>query len=196
MSLIFREPPPPPALGGRVGRARWRGRAALAALGLGLPLCVLLAVGVAWSRRPASPGVTRYGLNQPARVKEWDLVVAAIERPGTALQWTASGDTQGAVGTWFVVVLAMTNTDTHTRDVTTQDFELRDEQGHVYTVAPETGIFVYSVFKGGQRLGGQVLPGMAVRYYIPFDIDPTATDLTFVFKRDTRPQFSVGSAQT
>ena len=204
MSVLVREPPPPPARGGQARRARWRNCAALVTPAVGLLLCVVLAIGTAGSRgltetsRPTPAqrgGPARNGLNEPVRVKHWDLVVTAVERPGQELPWSARGDKQAAGGTWFVVVLAMTNTDTHTWEVAVQDFELRDAQGHVYMVAPGTGGISYSVFKGGQRLGGRVPPGVTVRYYLPFDIDPAAADLTFVFKQDTRPQFSVGPAQ-
>lgn len=72
-------------------------------------------------------------------------------------------------------------------------FELK--AGNVtYKVSDGLGTYTYSEFKDGQRVGGQVPPGVNVTYYIAFDVAPNATDLQFTFKQDKKPVFGVGNA--
>jgi ABC-type Na+ efflux pump permease subunit len=134
------------------------------------------------------------GLNQIVSVKNWDLAVAAVERPGKELVWSQYGNKSAAAGTWFIVALDMKNTGNTNFGVNTSDFELNAAGGIKYNVSSDLGSYGYAETKGGQRVGGQVPPGVSVRYYVIFDIAPDATGLTFKFKQDKNPIFTVGNA--
>jgi hypothetical protein len=134
-----------------------------------------------------------YGLNQLVNVKNWDLAIQKVETPGKELVWSQFGNKSVAAGTWFIVVVDMKNTGNQNFGVNTSDFELK--AGNVtYKVSDDFGTFGYSELKGGQKIGGQVPPGVNVTYYIAFDIAPTATDLQLIFKQDKKPVFGVGNA--
>ena len=132
------------------------------------------------------------GLNQLVSVKNWDLAVAAVERPGKELVWSQYGNKSAAAGTWFIVVVDMKNTGNTNFGVNTSDFELNAAGGVKYNVSSDLGVYGYSELKGGQPIGGQVPPGVSVRYYVVFDVAPNATGLTLKFKQDKNPFFAVG----
>jgi uncharacterized cupredoxin-like copper-binding protein len=149
------------------------------------------AASAAPAPRPAN-GQT-YGVNELASVKNWELAIQKLDKPGKELVWSQFNNKSVAAGTWFVVVLDMKNTGNQNFGVNNSDFELKS--GNVtYKVSDDAGTYGYSGFKGGQRLGGQVPPGVSVTYYIVFDVAPNATDLQFTFKQDTKPVFRVGNA--
>jgi len=126
-------------------------------------------------------------------VKNWDLAIQKVETPGKELVWSQFGNKSVAAGTWFVVVVDMKNTGNQNFGVNSSDFELKS--GNVtYKVSDDMGTYSYSELKGGQRVGGQVPPGVNVTYYIVFDVAPNAADLQFIFKQDKKPIFSVGNA--
>lgn len=145
------------------------------------------------TEKPPTPTPTpRPGIGQAVGVKNWDLAVRATERPGKELVWSQFGNKDLAAGTWFVVVVDMKNTGDRNFNVNAHDFELKTAAGATYSVSTILGAYTYSEYKGAQRLGGQVPPGVTVRYYIPFDIAPDATGLTLTFKQDKRPTFDLG----
>ena len=80
----------------------------------------------------------------------------------------------------------MTNTGTKNFGVNDHDFQLKDSAGNTYNVSSDIGAGTYSTFKGGQQLGGQVPPGTTVRYYIAFDVTPSATGLVLHPHRHAR----------
>ncbi len=134
-----------------------------------------------------------YGLNELASVKNWDLAIQKVEKPGKELIWSQFNNKSVAAGTWFVVVVDMKNTGNQNFGVNSSDFELKS--GNVtYKVSDDPGSYSYSEFKGGQRLSGQVPPGVSVTYHIIFDVAPNAADLQLTFKQDTKPIFGVGNA--
>ncbi len=130
--------------------------------------------------------------NQLVSVKNWDITVIGVEKPGKELVWSQFNNKSTAVGTWVVVAVKMKNTGNQNFGVNSFDFEMRASGGTKYTVSTEGGS--YSTFKGGQSLSGQVPPGTEVTYYVPFDVAPTATELQFVFKQDKNPIFTIGNA--
>jgi len=134
------------------------------------------------------------GLNQIVSVKNWDLAVAALERPGKELVWSQYGNKSAAAGTWLIVVVDMKNTGNTNFGVNTGDFELNAAGGIKYSVSSDVGAYGYSEFKGGQSIGGQVPPGVNVKYYVVFDVAPDATGLTIKFKQDKQPVFTIGNA--
>lgn len=134
------------------------------------------------------------GLNQIVSVKNWDLAVASVERPGKDLVWSQYGNKSAAAGTWFIVVVDMKNTGNTNFGVNTSDFELNADGGIKYDVSSDYGTTSYGELKGVQRIGGQVPPGVNVRYYVVFDIAPNSTGLTLKFKQDKNPVFAVGNA--
>lgn len=166
---------------------------ALPAIACGSPTPTTRPSGNAPSGTSAPAAPTSYGLNQTVSVKNWDVTVQKIEKPGKDLVWSQFGNKSTAAGTWFVVVVSMKNTGNQNFGVNGPDFELRGG-GNTYKVSTDLGAYSYSEFKGGQRVGGQVPPGVAVVYYVAFDIAPTATGLQFVFLQDKKPIFSVGDA--
>ncbi len=136
-----------------------------------------------------------YGLNELASVKNWDLAVNNVVRPGKELVWSQYGNKSTAAGTWFVVVVDMKNTGNTNFGVNTTDLELLAANGITYKVSTDGGAsYEYSGYKGAQRIGGQVPPGVNVTYHVVFDVAPNATDLKLVFKQDKNPTFAVGNA--
>ena len=140
---------------------------------------------------PAQGG-TASSQGQTVSVKNWDIKVETVERPGKDLVWSQFGNKSTAVGTWVVVVVKMKNTGNQNFGINSFDFEMRTTGGTKYNVSSDA--FSYSSYKGGQTLGGQVPPGSEATYYIAFDITPSATELQFVFKQDKNPIFSIGNA--
>jgi hypothetical protein len=152
-------------------------------------------VAAAPSTAPASGPANgqAYGLNELASVKNWDLAIQKVEKPGKDLIWSQYGNKSTAAGTWFVIVVDMKNTGNQNFGVNSSDFEMKS--GNVtYKVSDDFGSYSYSDSKGGQKVGGQVPPSVNVTYYIVFDVAPNATDLQFVFKQDRKPTFAVGNA--
>jgi len=135
-----------------------------------------------------------YGLNELASVKNWDLAVAAIDRPGKEFVWSDFNNKTLAAGTWFIIALDMKNTGNANFGVNTSDFEMRAVGGVTYNLSTQAGVYSYPSYKKGQDIGGQVPPGVVVRYYLIFDVAPTATDLQLVFKQGTKPTFALGNA--
>ncbi len=113
---------------------------------------------------------------QTANVRNWDLAVKDVERPGKDLVWSQVGNKSQAAGEWLVVIVEMKNTGNRNFGVNNHDFELRTAGGAVYNVSSDIGAYSYSETKGGQRIGGQVPPGVVVRYYIP-SMSPSARPL-------------------
>jgi hypothetical protein len=149
------------------------------------------------STAPASAppaAATAHGLNELVSVKNWDMAVAGVERPGKDLVWSEFGNKSTAAGTWLVIDFDMKNTGNTNFGVNTPDFELQAAGGIVYKLSTDIGTYTYATYKKGQAIGGQVPPGVTVRYYLVFDIAPDATDLRLVFKQDTKPVFAVGNA--
>ncbi len=142
---------------------------------------------------PPPAAAKTYGLNQLVNVKNWDLAIQKVETPGKELAWSQFGNKSAAAGTWFVVIVDMKNTGNQNFGVNTSDFELK-AGNTTYKVSDDLGTYGYGEFKGGQRIGSQVPPGVNVTYYVVFDVAPTAADLQFTFKQDKKPVFGVGNA--
>lgn len=134
------------------------------------------------------------GQGQTVKVKNWDVTVTGVERPGTELVWSQYNNKSTAAGTWVIVAVKMKNTGTQNFGVNNSDFEMRASGGTKYNVSSDGGSYSYSKFKNGGQIGGQVPPGVEVTYYIVFDVAPTATELQFVFKQDKNPIFTIGNA--
>lgn len=145
------------------------------------------------SSAPPSSGTT-HGLNELVSVKNWDMAVARVERPGTDLVWSEFGNKSGAAGTWVVIAFDMKNTAKQNFGVNTFDFQLKAAGGVTYAYTDDFGAYSYADYKKGQTIGGQVPPGVTVHYYLIFDVAPDATDLQLVFKQDTNPTFAIGDA--
>lgn len=137
---------------------------------------------------------TTHGLNELVSVKNWDMAVAGVERPGKELVWSDFNNKSVAAGTWFVIAFDMKNTGNTNFGVNTPDFELQASGGITYKFTTDFGAISYGTFKKGQGIGGQVPPGVTVRYYLIFDVAPDAKDLKLIFKQDTKPSFAVGNA--
>jgi hypothetical protein len=140
------------------------------------------------------PPPKMYGLNELASVKNWNLAVAGVDRPGKEFVWSEFNNKSLAAGTWFIVALDMKNTGNSNFGVNTTDFELLANGGITYKISTEGGVYAYPAYKKAQNIGGQVPPGVTVRYYLIFDVAPDASDLQLVFKQDTKPTFAVGNA--
>jgi len=131
-------------------------------------------------------------LNQTVSVPNWDVTATGVEKPGKTLTWSQFKNTSVAAGTWVIVAVDMKNTGTKNFGINGPDFQLKDSAGNTYNVSTDGGASSYSEFKGGQRIGGQVPPGTTVRYYIPFDVSPTATGLTLQFEQGNKPLINLG----
>lgn len=124
-----------------------------------------------------------------AQVKNWDITLVGVERPGKALVWSQFGNQSAAAGEWLVATVKMRNTGKENFGINTHDFELQGSA--TYKVSSDIGALTYSEFKGGQRLGAQVPPGVDVTYHIPYDVAPGASGLALVFKQDWQPRFTL-----
>lgn len=139
----------------------------------------------------AAPAANVYPPNTLVSVKNWDMAVNRVERPGKELVWSQFGNKSNAAGEWLIVVFDMKNTGNTNFGVNTTDFTLIAPGGIIYRPSSDMGAFSYSTFKGGQQIGGQVPPGVSVTYYLPFDIAPGTTGLALVFNQDTKPRFTL-----
>lgn len=137
--------------------------------------------------KPTSPPLAQ---GDTATVKNWDVTLTGVERPGKELVWSQFNNKSTAVGEWLVVVVKMKNTGKENFGVNSFDFQLQGG-GVTYKVSTDGGAFSYSRFKGGQSLGGQVPPASEATYYIPFDVTAGATGLALVFNQDTKPKFTI-----
>jgi hypothetical protein len=142
---------------------------------------------------PAPTPVPLPGINQVVSVKNWDLKVLSTQKPGKALVWSEFGNQSDAAGTWLVIPIELKNTGNTNFGVNTFDFELKDGKGITYKYSTDVGAsYGYSKYKGGQDVGGQVPPGVTVKYFLVFDIAPDATGLKLVFRQDKNPQINLG----
>lgn len=142
----------------------------------------------------APAAATTHGLNDLVSVKNWDMAVAGVDRPGKEITWSQFGNKSQAAGTWLIVQFDMKNTGNTNFGVNTTDFELQAAGGITYKITTDAVQFSYASYQKAQPIGGQVPPGVTVRYYLIFDLAPDAQDLRLVFKQDTKPQFAVGNA--
>jgi hypothetical protein len=150
---------------------------------------------VAGGNAPAIGGGAPNAQGQTASVKNWDVTVTGVERPGKDLVWSQFGNKSTAVGTWVVVVVKMKNTGNQNFGVNSFDFEMHTSDGTKYSPSSDGGAISYSQYKGGQGMvGSQVPPGTEATYYIVFDVSPSATGLQFVFNQDKKPIFTIGNA--
>lgn len=125
---------------------------------------------------------------QTATVKNWDITLVGVERPGKELVWSQYGNKSAAAGEWVVAIVKLKNTGDRNFGVNNPDFELQ-AGGATYQVSSDAGAYAYSAHKGGQQVGGQVPPGVEVTYHLVFDLAPNAATPTLVFKQDSKPRF-------
>lgn len=131
-------------------------------------------------------------LNQTVSVPNWGVTATGVEKPGKTLTTSQFGNTSTAAGTWVIVAVDLKNTGTKNFGVNDPDFQLKDSAGNTYNVSSDLAATGYSTFKGGQQIGGQVPPGTTVRYYIPFDVAPSATGLVLQFEQGNKPLINLG----
>ncbi len=132
-----------------------------------------------------------YPPNTLVSVKNWDMALNRVEHPGKTLTWSQYNNVSNAAGEWVVVIFDMKNTGNTNFGVNQGDFQLLADGGITYRPSTDGGAIIYSSFKGGQNIGSQTPPGVSVTYYIPFDVAPGATGLTFQFNQDTKPKFTL-----
>lgn len=140
---------------------------------------------------PFSPAAIAQ-LNQTVSVPNWNVTATGVEKPGKTITWSQFNNTSTAAGTWVVVAVDMKNTGTQNFGINGHDFQLKDSAGNTYNVSSDVGASSYSTFKGGQQIGGQVPPGTTVRYYISFDVAPSATGLVLQFQQGNKPLINLG----
>lgn len=139
----------------------------------------------------AAPSLIPIG--KAVSVKNWDLTVTAIEKPGKVLTWSEYKNTSNAVGTWLVIALDLKNTGKQNFGVNSFDFKLTDESGAKYDTSTDMGALSYSTYKGGLAVdGAQVPPGVDAKLYLVYDVSPTAKGLHLQFTQDTKPIFDLG----
>jgi hypothetical protein len=132
------------------------------------------------------------GLNQVVSVPNWNVTAVSVEKPGKVLKTSQYGNTSTAIGTWVIVGVDLRNTGTRNFGVNDPDFQIKDGAGNTYNVSDDFGASEYGTNKGGQQIGGQVPPGATVRYYIAFDVSPTATGLALQFEQGNKPLIKLG----
>jgi hypothetical protein len=141
------------------------------------------------SAGPAATGV--YPPNTLVSVKNWDMAVNRVERPGKELVWSDFNNKSVAAGEWVIVVFDLKNTGNTNFGINLTDVQLNAPGGITYKPSTDGGALTFSTFKKAQMLGGQVPPGVSVQYQIVFDVAPNTTGLTFQFNQDTKPKFTV-----
>ncbi len=192
-------PPPKQKRSGFLGGL---GVGCLIALGIAALVVIggiaLIAVAVSGASKAINATATPFNpsaiakLNQTVSVPNWDVTATGVEKPGTILKWSTFNNTSTAVGTWVIVTVDMKNTGTKNFGVNDHDFQIKDSAGNTYNVSSDGGASSYSEFKGGQRVGGQIPPGITVRYYIAFDVGANATGLTLQFQQGNKPLINLG----
>jgi Rieske Fe-S protein len=138
---------------------------------------------------PAATGL--YGPNTLVSVKNWDMAVNRVERPGKELVWSDFNNKSVAAGEWVIVVFDLKNTGNTNFGINLTDVQLNAPGGITYKPSTDGGALTYSTFKKAQMLGGQVPPGVSVQYQIVFDVAPNTAGLTFQFNQDTKPKFTL-----
>jgi hypothetical protein len=141
------------------------------------------------SAAPAATGI--YAPNTLVSVKNWDMAVNRVERPGKELVWSDFNNKSVAAGEWLIVVFDLKNTGTTNFGINLTDVQLNAPGGIIYKPSTDGGVLTYSTFKKAQMLGGQVPPGVSVQYYIVFDVAPNTIGLIFQFNQDTKPKFTL-----
>lgn len=131
-----------------------------------------------------------YTQGQTASVKNWDVMLVGVERPGKDLVWSQFGNKSTAVGEWIVAQVKLKNTGKQNFGVNTFDFQL-EGGGVTYKTSSDIGALTYSTYKGGQQISGQVPPGSEATVFLPFDVTPGTTGLALVFTQDTKPRFTL-----
>lgn len=131
-----------------------------------------------------------YGQGQTASVKNWDVTLTGVERPGKDIVWSQFNNKSTAVGEWVVAAVKLKNTGNQNFGVNTFDFQL-EGGGVTYKVSSDIGALTYGVNKGGQQISGQVPPGSEATIYLPFDVTMGATGLALVFNQDSKPKFTI-----
>lgn len=200
--------PPPPGYAGPPPKQKRKGF--LGGLGVGCLIAVGIAVAVligaivliSATLNGASKAINATAtpfnaaavaqLNQTVSVPNWNLTATGVEKPGKMLKWSQANNTSTATGTWVIVAVDLKNTGTRNFGINEHDFQLKDDAGNTYNVSSDIGASSYSAFKGGQQISGQVPPGTTVRYYISFDVAPTATGLVLQFQQGNKPLINLG----
>ena len=111
----------------------------------------------------------------------WRVACVGIERPPSTLVWSPAGHRLQAVGAWLVVAVEVRNTEATARSIWGEDFAVTDARGRVFPFPLMLGGTDYSAFRGGQRLGEPIAPGVAARYYLAFDVARDAQGLRLLF---------------
>ncbi len=131
----------------------------------------------------------KFTTGQNISVKNWDLVVDQPSNAGKKLG--SSAFDEPATGTYLVVPITIKNTAKQNFGIGSYDFELRDSGGSVYRTSSNVSAFTYSSSHGGGNVN-QVPPGSSVKYFLVFDINPSANGLSLTFNQDTYPKVSLG----
>lgn len=142
---------------------------------------------------PAPTATPLPSLNQTVSVKNWDVTVTGADKAGKSLTYSSDGQAVKAVGQWIVVTVTMKNTGKENFGVNDPDFTLYDASGNKYSITDDISLDAeYSVYRGGNQVGGQVPPGESVTYYLVFDVGSSATGLQLQFNQDKNPRFNLG----
>lgn len=143
---------------------------------------------------PAESGSIQAELNQTLRLRDWEMTVTGVERPGSILLWSSLGNQSHAVGTWVIVPVTLTNHATGRLVVDRSDFVLLDSAGMTYDPASDDGAaHAYSFYRGGTTLARTaVVAGASATFYVVFDVPSTIQGLRVQFKQDRQPVINLG----
>ncbi len=121
------------------------------------------------------------GVGQPVALKNWDVTVVKVEKPGKTLQTSSSG-TKDAVGQWIVLTIDLKNTGKENFGFNGFDFVLKDKNGASIKQSDVVGGNSFNSYRGGQAFASQIPPGSTVRAYVVFDVAADATDMKVEFQ--------------
>jgi hypothetical protein len=119
---------------------------------------------------------------QAVSLKNWNVIVVSVERPGQTLKTSSSG-TKQALGQWLVIAVDMSNTGKENFGFNSFDFVLKTAAGVSIKEKDDFGFEGdYNRFRGGLDYGTQIPPGVTVHAFIAFDVGPDIAGMKMEFQ--------------
>ncbi len=133
------------------------------------------------TEKPAATPIPSVG--QAVSLKNWDVTVVTVEKPGPMLQTSSGGNKKTAIGQWIVLAVDLKNTGKENFGLNDFDFVLKDANGASIKVKNDLGFESgYNSYRGGLAYNTQIPPGSTVHAFIAFDVGPDANGMKLEFQ--------------
>ena len=126
-------------------------------------------------------------VSTPAATQDWRVTVVGVEQHEQLPQFSAP-----PLGIFLVLDVELKNMSGRTLATKAEDFRVLDGDGFSYRTVNQQALTSYAYARGGQQLGGQVPSGVAVRYFLIYDVGPGSDGLQLRFEQDTKPTVALG----